>query len=444
MYDKEFKQIFDLAKGLVDDIEILLSSGKSFSVKIHKQEVESFNYADSKGIGIRIIKDGRVGYSYTEEFSEEAFKVIIQEAVDNSKYVENIEPVTLANYPDIDQKLDIYSDELDKVKVEDKIALAKRLEELAYAQDERVKNVPHVSYSDGYSYSRIANSKGLDKSTKANYAVSFVMVLVQEGEDTKSGSDFIITRDFNKLDPEKLAKTAVTEAVDLLNASAPASGQLPVVFNNDTMASLISTFSGVFSAKSAQEGRSLLKGRIGARIASDNVTLIDDGLHPDGMGTSPFDSEGFPSQKTSLIENGVLKSFLHNTITAAIDKTTSTGNGARSYKGSLVVAPSNLYLQQGEHTEADLFNAYDNVIEIVDLQGLHSGANPISGDFSLSAEGFQWEKGERVGGVSNFTVSGNFFRLLEDVEKIGNNFKFNTSSCGSPSVLVKRMSISSK
>jgi PmbA protein len=158
MYDKEFKQIFDLAKGLVDDIEILLSSGKSFSVKIHKQEVESFNYADSKGIGIRIIKDGRVGYSYTEEFSEEAFKVIIQEAVDNSKYVENIEPVTLANYPDIDQKLDIYSDELDKVKVEDKIALAKRLEELAYAQDERVKNVPHVSYSDGYSYSRIANS----------------------------------------------------------------------------------------------------------------------------------------------------------------------------------------------------------------------------------------------------------------------------------------------
>ena len=444
MYEKEFNTIFEKAKNRVDDIEILLSSGKSFSVRINNQNVESFNYADNLGLGIRVIRDGKVGYSYTEEFSDEAFEMIINEAIANSECVESKEPVFFKKFADINEKLNIYSEELDNVKVEDKINLAKKLESLALAADKRIFNVPYCAYNDGFNYTKIANSKGLNKEAKANYCVAFVMVLAQEGDDKKSGSDFIVTRDFSKIDPDRLVKKAVKQAIDLLNAPAPESGTYPVVINNETMGSLLATFSGIFSAKNIQEGKSLLKGKLGEKIASPIVTIIDDGLHPDGMSTSPFDSEGYPAQTTPLVENGILKSFLHNTITATIDKAQSTGNASRGYKSSLTVAPTNLVLQDGENSAEDLLKSYKKVMEVVSLQGLHSGANAISGDFSLAAEGFLYENGIKQTGLSNFTISGNFFRIMQDIEKVGNDGLFNTQSCYSPSVLIKNLAVSSK
>lgn len=444
MYEKEFNKIFELAKDKVDDIEIILSSGKSFSVRINNQSVESFSYADSNGIGIRIIKDGRVGYSYTEEFSDEAFEMIIKEAIVSSESVENKEPVELGFYPAIKEELPIYSEALDEVKVEDKIELAKKLESLALAADKRIFNVPFAAFSDGSSYTKIANSKGLKKESKSNHAVAFLMVLAQEGEDKKSGSEYFITRDYNKIDPEKIVGKAVQQATDLLNATPPDSGQYPVVIDNETMASLLSTFSLIFSAKNVQEGKSLLKGRIGDEIASPVVTIMDDGLHPEGMSTAPFDSEGYPSQRTPLVDKGVLTSFLHNTVTAAKDKAESTGNGSRSYKGSLTVSPTNFVLEPGQSSSEELCKSYETVIEIISLQGLHSGANPISGDFSLAAEGFLYKNGVREKPIANFTISGNFFQILQDIEKVGNNPKFNMQSCSSPSVLVKKIAVSSK
>ena len=444
MYEQEFNKLFELAKNKVDDIEIMLTSGKSFSVRINQQSVESFNYADSKGIGIRIIKVGKVGYSYTEEFSDEAFALIIDEAIASSEMVENLEPVKFDNYPDIPEQLNIYSTKLDKVKVEDKISLAQKLESLALEADKRVFNVPYAAYGDGYSYSKIANSKGLNKESKSNYCSAFVMVLAQEGEDKKSGMDFKMSRDFKDIDPVKIVDKAVKQATDLLNGATPASGQYPVVLSNEMMASLLSTFSGIFSAKSVQEGKSLLKGKIGEKISDPVVTILDDGLHPDGMVTSPFDSEGYPSQRTPLIDDGILKNFLQNTITAAKDNVKSTGNASRSYKGSLNVSTTNLVLQPGKATVKDLIKSYDRVIEVVSLQGLHSGANPISGDFSLAAEGFLYEQGERKEALSNFTISGNFFQILKDIEKVGDNAEFNMQSCSSPAVLIKQLMVSSK
>ena len=444
MYEQEFRAIFEKAKNRVDEIEILLSSGKSFSVRINNQAVESFNYADSIGLGIRIIKDGKVGYSYTEELSDEAFEMIIKEAVANSECVENLEPVFFSNFPDIDQKLNLYSKALDEVKVEEKIELAKKLESLALAADKRIFNVPYAGYNDGYSYSKIENSKGLKKESKTNFCAAFVMVLAMEGEDKKSGSDFFITRDFSKIQPDKLANKAVKQAIDLLNADKPSTGQYPVVINNETMGSLLSTFSGIFSAKSVQEGKSLLRGKIGQTIASPSVTIIDDGLHAEGMSTSPFDAEGHPSQTTHLVDKGVLSSFLQNSVTASIDKAKSTGNASRSYKGSMNISPTNFLLQAGEHSPEDLLSSYETVIELVSLQGLHSGANPISGDFSLAAEGFLYKEGKRISGLADFTVSGNFFHILQDIEKVGNNPVFNMQSCSSPAVLIKKLAISSK
>ncbi len=442
MYDKEFKTIFEYAKDKTDDIEIMLVADNSFSVRINEQEIESFKYADSKGISVRVIKDGKVGYAYTEKFDSETFRMIVDEAIENSKFSENDEVVILENYLDIDVKLNVYSKKLDKIDVEEKIKFAKEMEKQAKELDKRVFNVPYSLYGDGKSFTKIANSKGLNKEDTQNSAYGFCVVLTQEEDDKRSGLDFAIGRDFSKFDAKKIAEKSVEKAVSLLGGKQIESGKYPVVFDCDMMATMLATFSGIFSAKSVQEGRSLLKGKLEEQIANEKVTIVDDALYPEGFSTRAFDSEGYPSQKTVLIEKGKLKSFLHNTQTARKDKVKSTGNGSRSYKGSLNVSPSNFYLEQGNIKEEELFKKHSQVIEIVALQGMHSGANPISGDFSLSAEGFLYQNGKRLHSLKQFTVSGNILQLLKDVEMIADNFKFDMSSIGAASVLIKELSIS--
>jgi len=205
---------------------------------------------------------------------------------------------------------------------------------------------------------------------------------------------------------------------------------------------MLATFTSIFQAKSVQEGRSLLKGKLGETIANEKVTIVDDALMADGFATRAFDSEGYPSQKTVLVEKGVLKSFLHNTQTARKDGVKSTGNANRSYKGSLGISTTNFCLEAGDVKESELFAKHDRIIEIVNLQGMHSGANPISGDFSLSGQGFLWENGVRKHSLKPFTVSGNFIKMFNDVEAIADNFKFNMSSIGAASMLIKELAIS--
>jgi len=190
------------------------------------------------------------------------------------------------------------------------------------------------------------------------------------------------------------------------------------------------------------EGRSLLKGKMGQKVANELITIVDDALHPEGSSSRYFDSEGYPSQRTVLIEKGELKSYLHNTKTALKDKVKSTGNGSRSYKGSLGISPSNLILEPGSNKVSDLLSKYDRIIEIVALQGMHAGASTISGDFSLSAEGFLYENGKKQYSLRPFTVSGNFLDMLQNVEMIADNFQFNSSSIGASSVLIKELAIS--
>lgn len=442
MYEKEFKQIFDYARDKVDDIEIVLSAVNSFSTRIHEQQIEAFNYSDAKGLGVRVIVNGKLGYSYTEKFDEASFELIVDEAVENARFNEDSDPAIMDNYPDVDTKLDLYEKKLDEVKVEDKIALAKDLEKYAKAADDRVFNVPYAMYGDSKAYSKIANSKGLDKEEKQNSAYCFVGALSKQDDDKRIGIEFFIGRDFSKIDARKMAEKSVQKSTDLLGGEAISSGVYPVVFNNDMMATMLGTFASVFFANSVQQGKSLLVGKMTKKIADEKVTIVDDSLHPEGASSRHFDSEGYPSQKTILIDDGVLKSYLHNTKTALKDSVKSTGNGSRSYKGSLEISTSNLILEADEHKEEELFATHDKVIEIVALQGMHSGANTISGDFSLSAEGFLYENGKRKHSLKQFTVSGNFLKMLENVEMIADNFSFNSSSIGTPSVLIKELSIS--
>jgi PmbA protein len=441
-YNEEFLKIFDYAKNKADAVEIMLSEDNSFSVKIHQQEIESFNYADSKGISVRVIKDNKAGYAYSEKFDEESFKMMVDEAIANSKYSQEEDKPLMDNYPDIENKPEVYNEELNNVDINDKIQMAKDIEKLGYEADKRVFNVPYALYGDSTHYMRIANSKGLRKEDKRNSAFAYAVVLTEENEDKRTGMEFNVGRDFSKFSAKKLAEESVKKGIALLGGEVLETGKYAAVLNNEMMSTMLDTFSGIFNAKTVQEGKSLLKGKLNEQVASALITITDDALHPEGFATSAFDSEGYPSQKTLLIDNGRLVSYIHNTQTAAKDGVESTGNAARGIKGTLGISTTNFCLEPGLANPKDLFGKFDKVVEIVALQGLHSGANSISGDFSLSGEGFLYEKGVKQHSLKPFTVSGNILQLLHDVTEVANDFKFNTSSVGASAVLIKELAFS--
>jgi len=443
MYDKEFNILLQYAENKVDDMDIILSQGKNFSVQILNQNIESYKNATVRGLGVRIKKDGKIGYAYSEDYSEETLKSIVDEAIENSLIIEKEEMAIFDNYEDKALEFSTYDETLDTTDENLKIQLAKDLEKYAYEADPRVKNVTYAIYGDYSSYTKIANTKGLNKEARNNGAYAYTYLLVEENGERRNAMEIKQSKNFADFNAKEISDKAVEKALNLLGDTQIESGKYAVVFNNDMSSALLSTFSSIFSASAVHEGRSLLKGKMDQLIANPLVTIVDDARDENGLSSFPFDSEGYPTQTTVLVEQGVLKSFLHNTVTAHEDKVKSTGNASRSYKSSLGISPSNLKLIPGMTKKEDLLTSAEKVLEVVSLAGLHSGANPISGDFSLSGEGFLYMNGEKQGSLSPFTISGNYLQVLNNIEKIANDFQYNSESVGSASILVNELNISS-
>lgn len=443
MFKKEFQNIHDLAKTHdIKDYDVYLSKSKSFSVKIFRQDIDAYNYSDSIGLGIRVIIDGSTGYSYSEKLDKESLSLALLSAKDNARNVDYKEKVILKNYPSINQNLDIYNDKIEQIPVENKIKKAKEIEKIALGLDKRIINVPHALIGDNESFFKIANSNGLNKeySTNACYGLSFC--LAKDDNETKSGLSDTMSRNFDDINPIKISNEAVQKALELIGAREIDSGNYPILFSNEMSATLLSTFWNIFSAKNVQEGQSLLKGQLDQNIANPIVSIIDDALLSGGYNTRPFDDEGYSSQKTVLVSDGKLQSFLHNTMTALKDSTTSTGNASRSFKTSINISPSNLFIKSGSTSKKALYSMFPECVEIVQLSGMHSGCNTISGDFSMGAQGFYCKDGQRKYPIHNFTVSGNFFQLMKRIVGVADDLKFKLSATGSPSILVDNLSIS--
>jgi PmbA protein len=251
--------------------------------------------------------------------------------------------------------------------------------------------------------------------------------------------------DIGELDIKKVAEEGVRKAVSKLDATSYPSGEYKIVFENECAGDLMETFSGIFSAENTQKDLSLLKGKVGEKIASGVVTIIDDPLLEGGYSSCPFDSEGVAGYTKKVVEDGVLKTLLHNLKTAEKEGVKSTGNASKgSYKSSIGISGSNFYIKPGEKSFDDLLEEVGSGLIITDLEGLHSGANGVSGDFSLSAKGFVIEGGKKGHPVEQITISGNFYELLKDIETVGSDLRFGLpgSECiGSPSLVIKSLSV---
>ena len=415
------------------------------NVETFQGELEKYSVSETQGLSFRGIFNEKMGYSYTEVLDEVSVDFLINSAKENAVVIENEEKEIIYGEKEKYSAFDGYEEKISKITPIEKIKLALDMEVAAKKESDRVIRVQSVVEEVDSSY-HIINSKGLDLSFRSNAIFAVVEPVVSDKERMNSAYSFICTRNFDKINPSVLAKEAVEKSLAFTGAESVKSGNYHIAMLNEAAASLLSTFSGIFSADNVQKGLSLLKDKVGERISSDRVTIIDNPLLKEGMKSKPFDDEGVATYTKEVISEGKLKTLLYNLKTATKAGVKSTGNGAKdTYSSPVEVAPSNFYFKPGHKDFDSILKALGDGILITELQGLHSGANPVSGDFSLAAKGFVIKDGIINRAVEQITIAGNFYKLLEDIEEVGADLKFGFPSgkgyFGSPTLIIKVMSI---
>lgn len=424
------------------EYEVYYVDRESLGISVYKEEVEKYNLNNSAGLSFRGKLGDRIGYSYTEILDEDAIDMLVKKAKENVSAIENNDIQFIYEGDKEYKEISTYYEALENLAPDKLINIAINMEKEAKKYCDKVESFSGcaISYSSG-KYG-IINSKGLNLKNKSNLLTAYVVPIVKDGENMYDGCGYVVAKSLDEIDPAKIAKMGVDEALSKIGATSIPAGNYKVIINNEAMVSLLSTFAGIFSGDAVQKGLSLLKGKEGEIIAYDIVNLVDDPHLKDGLASVAFDDEGVATVKTYLIQDGKLNTLLHNLKTANKAGVKSTGNGFKaSYASPISVSPTNFYIEPGVNSLEEMTKKIDKGLIITDLAGLHSGANSITGDFSLAAKGFYIENGVKTHPVEQITVAGNFFTLLTDIEEVGNDLKFPMSSVGSPSIMIKELSI---
>ena len=428
----------------LEECEAFYTNGDSFRVMVNEGQVREYKVNTSIGLSFRAKINGQIGYSFTQAFDDEAIEMLIEQVKANAAILETTDEQFIFEGSDKYPELETYHKKLDNAAPEQKIQLALTLEKRCIDADERIKSVAYCMVQTGSSQINIKNSSGLDLSFKSNGAVAFVMPVASDGERSYSGGFAINIEDFDDVDIDRLVDTAVERTISQIGGEPCESGVYQAVFDYESAGDLLQAFSTIFSAESAQKGFSLLAGKEGEKIAGDIVNIIDDPLCAKGPDSAPFDAEGVATYKKNVIENGVLKTLLHNLKTANKAKTQSTGNASKgSYNAPVGISPTNFYIEPMDNTPEKLLKTMGDGIMITDLAGLHA-VDTVSADFSLSAKGFVIKDGKKVKALEQVTISGNYYQFLKNIIMIANDLeygKLQTASIASPSLLVKDVNI---
>lgn len=443
-YKELLNKLLDQAREKIEELEAFLVKEKEIDISIYEGEVSKYSIAESGGLSLRGLANNKMGYSYTEKIDEASFHELIDDVIENAKYIDE-DPEEIFAGSETYEDQDNFNQELEDLETEAKIDFLLDLEREALNLDERVAKVNVCSYHEFDNERYILNTKGVDLYDRSNGAMVYLSVIVKDGEDTQTGISYKTFNDLSSLSYQEIAKEAVDRGLSMLGAKTIKSDNYPIIFENKTFANLLSAFSSIFIADNVQKGLSLLKGKLGKEIGSPILTIVDDPFLENGFASRNFDDEGTSTRFKKIVDNGELKGYLYNWKTAKKEDVESTGNASRSYKGAVSTSPTNLYLVEGDMSIWELMSYAENGLYINNLEGLHSGLNPVSGDFSLAASGYRIVYGDRSEPVNQITIAGNLFEVFKDIEVIGNDLEFGIPSngyVGSPSVLVSSLTVS--
>ncbi|GGA81240.1 TldD/PmbA family protein [Ornithinibacillus halotolerans] len=427
------------------DLEIYYEKLSSFGCQIYEGEIDDYRSSTVNGVSARGIINGKMGEAFTEKLDDASVSFLLHNMIENANISED-EPGELFDGKAEYEDLNFFSPTLSEVTIEEKIEFLKQVEKHIYDYDPRVVQTGYAAIQDQLIEKALFNNKGLELNDKNNFLFFVFSVVVKENDETKSDYYFKIVDDFSSVDPRHIAKEACEKSLRLLGGKSYPNKSYPVILESNTACELLAVFTPAFSAKSVQDDQSRLKDKLNTTITADVLTLQDNPHLTNGIRSSTFDSEGVPTKPLTVVENGVLKTYFHNLKTAKKDGVKSTGHGHKlSYRDPIGVRPSNFYVVPSEVSKEELYSDLKEGIIITSLSGLHSGANSISGDFSLAAEGFYVKNGKIASPTNKMTIAGNFFDLLKDVEKVASDLEFSPMDfygyIGSPSLKIKELAV---
>jgi PmbA protein len=425
------------------DAECTLAEGEEFSAVVRMRSLEKLKDAGSRAAGLRVLVGRRVGSSYTSDLSAAGIRMLVDSAIEIAA-ISTEDPH--AGLPDpselgaLTADLQLYSTDIQNLDTAYRIEQARATEEATFAADPRITNSEGSSF-DAYSGARVfANSRGFLGSYRLSSCSLHSTPVAREGQFMERDYWYSSARSYAKLEsPAAIGRRAAERTVRRLGARKVPTQKVPVVFDPQTARSLLGNIFDAVEGNSIYRSASFLAGKLGERIASENVTVIDDGTIPGLFGTSPFDDEGVPSRRTVVIDRGILKSYLLNTYTAVKLGLKTTGNAARGITGNTGVGHGNLYLEKGDRSPDEIIRGIQKGLYVTELIG--SSVNIVTGDYSRGAAGLWIENGEFAYPVSEITIASTLQRMLTDVESAGSDLDFR-GSVASPTVVIREMTVS--
>lgn len=436
----KFKQFFELAEAAgIEAAEADYYASTSTEINVFQGVVDQFSVDDGARIVARGIVNGKFGAASTERIDSKTPGQLVEQIVENARVNEDDQPAIIFEGSPKYRRKSLFKKALAESDAQDKIDLLVDIEKRLLAYDERI-TVQTVSYADQESQHVKRNSYGLNLRSKSNYFYIYAAILVKEGDDVKNYYKIHLDNDLNSLDVDAFVKEVAEQGLAKLGGNATKSGNYPVILNPRTTGALLSAYMQNANAENVQKKTSLFVGKLGEQVASKKVTIIEN-PYANNVFYTYYDSEGVATSKKAFIEKGVLKLFAHNLGTAAKEGVETTGN-ATGGGGKISVGFRGLSIKPGRKSEEQLIGSIKEGVYIDSVQGLHSGLNPQSGNFSLQANGFMIRDGKIAEPVNLITIAGNLVTLFKDISDVGNNLELQLSSALVPSIKIKSLSIS--
>ncbi len=423
--------------------EAVAVDGSEFSTTVRLGEVETLKESGSKGVGVRMFFGQRAASTYTSDLTPEGLRTMVDAALHLAK-VTSEDP--FSGIPEASQQgklegdLELYNDDVYSLTTADRIDYARRAEKAALESDPRITNSDGGSFDASIGYKVLANSNGFVGDSRRSYcSVSAVPIAQVEGSAMQRDYWYSVAMTLMKLEsPEEVGRIAAKRTLRRLGARKVKTTKVPIVFENTVSGSLVGHIFEAVNGDSVYREASYLAGKLNERIAGDNINIVDDGTLPGLFGTSPFDSEGVPSRKTVVVENGVLKSYLLNTYTAKKLGLRTTGNASRSLAGTPGIGPGNFFLKPGTKSLQEIIADIKEGLFVTEFLGF--GVNLVTGDFSRGASGLWIENGELTFPVEEITVAGNLKDMFSSVSEIGNDLEFR-GAIASPALRIDGMTV---
>jgi len=429
--------------GGATDAEAVVREGSEFSTVVRLGETETLKESGSRAIGVRVFSGQRAASTYSSDFAPQALEQMVNSALALAR-VTSEDP--FAGIPEASQlgsipgDLDLYYEDVFSLPTQERIEYARRCEKAALGADPRIRNSEGGSFDAATGHKVLANSRGFVGEYRRSYC-SVAAVPIAQSEDGSMQRDYwySVARSLSRLEsPEKVGQIAAERTLRRLGARKVKTARVPVVLDPQVSRSILDhIFEGV-NGDSVYRGASFLAGKLGERVAGENVTVIDDGTMPGGFGTSPFDGEGIPTRRTVVIDRGVLKSYLLNSYTARKLGLVTTGNAARGLAGNPGIGPGNYFLQPGTKSPKEIIAGIDEGLYITEFLGF--GVNLVTGDYSRGASGLWISRGELTYPVEEITVAGNLKDMFCNITEIGNDLEFR-GSVAAPTIRLDGLTI---